>query len=156
MRQSGVQGKKVWLTYVFTSNADGSKKLPLLIIGKVQKPYAFKNKTGAQLGFYYWINAKAWMTTKIYQEWLLEWDWTLRTQGRHILLLQDKFSGHIPPSEGLTNIQIENFAPNLTAHLQPMDQSIIKCFKAHYQAGYIQHSIDNYEGDVTPSKYLQH
>ena len=57
----------------------------------------------------------------------------------------------IPPSEGITNIQIENFAPNLTAHLQPMDQGIIKCFKVHYQAGYIQHSINNYKGGVTPS-----
>ena len=150
-RQSGVRGKKVRLTYAFTSNADGSEKLPPLIIGKAWKPRAFRNKTGAQLGFYYRTNAKAWMTAKIYQEWLLEWDRTLRAKGRHILLLQDNFSGHIPPSEGLTNIQIENFAPNLTAHLQPMDQGIIKCFKAHYQAGYIQRSIDNYEGGVTPS-----
>ena len=34
----------------------------------------FQNKTGAQLGFYYQTNAKVWMTTKIYQEWLQEWD----------------------------------------------------------------------------------
>ena len=59
---------------MLTSNSDGSEKLPPLIIGKAQKPHAFKNKTGAQLGFYYWTNAKVWMTTKIYQEWLQEWD----------------------------------------------------------------------------------
>ena len=57
----------------------------------------------------------------------------------------------IPPSEGLTNIHIKNFAPNLTAHIQPMDQDNIKCFKACYKAGYIQCSSDNYEGGVTPS-----
>jgi hypothetical protein len=150
-KRSGVRGKKVQLTYAFTSNADGSEKLPPLIIGKAQKPHAFKNKTGTQLGFYYCNNAKAWITMKIYQEWLQDWDRKLRAKGRHILLLQDNFSGHIPPSEGLTNIRIENLAPNLTAHIQPMDQGIIKCFKACYQAGYIQCSIDNYEGGVTPS-----
>jgi hypothetical protein len=128
------------------SNVDGSEKLPPLIIGKAQKPHTFKNKTGTQLGFYYCNNAKAWMTTKIYQEWLQDWDQKLQAKGRHILLLQDNFSGNIPPYEGLTNICIENLAPNLTAHIQPMDQGIIKCFKAHYQAGYIQCSIDNYEG----------
>ena len=150
-RQLGVQGKNVWLTYVLTLNVDSSEKLPPLIIGKAQKPHAFKNKTGAQLGFYYRTNTKAWMTMKIYQEWLQEWDQQLRPKGRHILLLQDNFSGHIPPSKGLTNIHIKNFAPNITAHIQPMDQGIIKCFKAHYQAGYVQCSINNYEGGVTPS-----
>ena len=151
VRQLGVRGKKVRLTYAFTSNADGSEKLPPLIIGKAQKPHAFKNKTGTQLGFDYRTNAKAWMTMKIYQEWLLEWNRMLKAKGRHILLLQDNFSGHVPPSEGLTNICVKNFAPNLTAHIQPMDQGIIKSFKAHYQARYIQHSIDKYEAGVTPS-----
>ena len=49
---------------------DGSKKLPPMIIGKAQKPYTSHKKTGAQLGFYYWTNAKAWMTAKLYQEWI--------------------------------------------------------------------------------------
>ncbi|KIK78414.1 hypothetical protein PAXRUDRAFT_70463, partial [Paxillus rubicundulus Ve08.2h10] len=62
------------LTFLFTTNADGSKKLPPLIIGKYQKPFPFKNRTGAQLGFNYCNNAKAWMTSAIYQEWLLDWD----------------------------------------------------------------------------------
>jgi len=33
-----VKGKKVWLTYLFTLNADGSEKLSPLIIGKAKKP----------------------------------------------------------------------------------------------------------------------
>ncbi|KAF8219843.1 DDE-domain-containing protein, partial [Tricholoma matsutake] len=67
-RCPGVKGKKVRLTYAFTSNADGSEKLPAFIIGKAKKPHAFGNKTGTQLGFYYCNNAKAWMTTALYQE----------------------------------------------------------------------------------------
>ena len=147
----GVKGRKVRLTYAFTSNADGSEKLPAMIIGKAKKPRAFQNKTGAQLGFYYRNNAKAWMTAVLYQEWLQRWDCELGAKNRKILLLQDNFSGHIVP-DGLQNIQVENFEPNLTAHIQPMDQGIIQCFKAHYHAKYIQRAIDRYDKGVTASK----
>ena len=151
MKRSGLKSKKVRLTYALTTNADGSEKLPPLIIGKALKPRAFRNKTGTQLGFLYRTNAKAWMTTKFYQEWISDWDQKLRAKQRHILLLQDNFSGHIPP-DGLTNIQVENFKPNLTAHIQPMDQGIIRCFKSHYRAAFIQRSVDNYELGITPSE----
>lgn len=90
------------------------------------------------------------MTTKLYQEWISDWDQKLRVKGRHILLLQDNFSRHIPP-EGLTNICVENFTPNLTALIQPMDQGIIQCFKSHYCAAFIHHSVDNYKSGITPS-----
>ena len=70
---------------------------------------------------------------------------------RKVLLLQDNFSGHIVP-EGLQNIRVENFSPNLTAHVQPMDQGIIQCFKAHYRATYIHRAIDQYDSGVTPSE----
>lgn len=148
---SGVKGKKIWLTYLFTANADGSKKLPPLIIGKAHKPRAFKNKTGLQLGFNYTNNAKAWMTSAIYQEWLLDWDQQLKNENRNILLLQDNFSGHVIP-ESLTNIRVVNFKPNLTSHIQPNDQGIIRCFKAHYRTKFIHRAIGLYESDVTPSQ----
>ncbi|KAF9226434.1 DDE-domain-containing protein [Gyrodon lividus] len=137
-KQSGVKGNKAQLTYLFTTKADGSQKLPLLVIGKAQKPHAFKHKTGLQLGFYYQNNAKAWMTASLYQEW-------------KILLLQDNFAGHIVP-DTLTNIHVENSEPNLTTHVQPNDQGIIRCFKAHYHTKAIRHAIDCYEAGVTPAE----
>ena len=103
---SGTKGKKVQLTFLLTTNRDGSAKLPPFIIGKTYRPHTFNNRTGAQLGFYYWNNAKAWMMASLYQEWLLDWDTKLRWEGQHILLLQDNFSGHVIP-KGLTNMQIE-------------------------------------------------
>ena len=149
-RHSGVKGRKVRLTYAFTSNADGSEKLKPLIIGKAKKPRCFGKKTGPQLGFYYRNNAKAWMTSSLYQEWIQEWDQTLRTTNRKVLLLQDNFSGHIVP-DGLQNIHVENLAPNLTAHIQPLDQGIIHCFKAHYCSRYIQRAIHRYDEGITAS-----
>ena len=149
-KRSGVKGTKVRLTYLFTANADGSEKLPPLIIGKAKKPRAFEKKTGAQLGFHYRNNAKAWMTGDIYQEWLRQWDHKLEERKRKIVLLQDNFSGHIVP-DGLRNIHVLNFKPNLTAHVQPMDQGIIGSFKAHYRTKYFQWAINRYERGITPS-----
>ena len=148
---SGIKGKKLRLTYLFVANADGTKKLALLIIGKANKPRAFKNKTGMELGFNYRHNAKAWMTGKLYQEWLLDWDQQLARDGRQILLLHDNFAGHVVPAS-LTNIHVEPFKPNLTAHVQPNDQGIISCFKAHYHASFVQHAINHYNAGITPAK----
>jgi hypothetical protein len=91
------------------------------------------------------------MTTDLYQEWLRNWDQRLDQQlpPRKILLLQDNFSGHIVPA-GLKNIRVENFEPNLTAHIQPLDQGIIRCFKAHYRAKYIERAIARYDEGITP------
>jgi hypothetical protein len=150
-KSSGVKGTKAWLTYLLALNADGSEKLPPLIIRKFRKPQAFDNKTAAEHGFQYWNNVKAWMTGEIYQEWLRQWDFDLGTRNRKIILLQDNFSGHIVPV-GLKNIHVINFKPNLTAHVQPMDQGIIRFFKAHYQAKFIQCTINCYNQGITPSK----
>lgn len=115
----GVEGKKNQLTYLFITNADGSQKLCPLIIRKAEKPHAFNKKTGAHLSFNYKSNVKAWMTSAIYQKWLLDWDRTLRNVDRKILLLQNNFSGH-------TNIYVVNFKPviyhtsSLWNQLQPL------------------------------------
>ena len=150
-KQSGVKGKKVRLTYAFTSNSDGSVKLPPFVIGKAARPRAFNKKTGEQLGFRYRNNAKAWMTAHLYQEWIQEWDQDLQGKGQKILLLQDNFSGHIVPNN-LQNIRVENFEPNLTAHVQPKDQGIIQSFKAHYRAKFIQRAVDRYDEGITPAQ----
>jgi len=52
-QHSEVKGKKTRLTYALTTNADGSEKLPPIMIRKACKPQAFNKKTGEQLGFYY-------------------------------------------------------------------------------------------------------
>ena len=153
-QQAGVKGNKNRLTYAFTVNADGSEKLPAFIIGKAARPRAFQKKSGAQLGFYYHSNAKAWMTTELYQDWIHQWDRELQVKKRKILLLQDNFSGHIVPPD-LLNIRVENFAPNLTAHVQPLDQGIIRCFKAHYRAKFYQRAVNHYDQGISPAKIYE-
>lgn len=101
-KSSGVKGSKVRLTYAFAVNADGSHKLEPFVIGKAKQPRSFDRRTAAALGFYYRNNAKAWMTTVLYREWITKWDAELRLANRHVLLLQDNFSAHNPPDD-LTN-----------------------------------------------------
>ena len=150
-KQSGVKGKKVRLTYAFTLNANRLEKLPPFMIGKAAQPQAFNKKLGAQLGCYYQNNAKTWMTARLYEDWIQQWDAELKEKKRKILLFQDNFSGHIVPPN-LQSIMVENFKPNLTAHIQPKDQGIIRCFKAHYQKWFIQRAINHYDEGITPAE----
>ena len=102
------------LTYGFTTNATGPEKRPPFIIGKAARPHAFNKKTGAQLGFDYYNNAKAWNTTILYQGWIHDWDKELQSNNRKILLLQDNFPTHKCPDD-VQNIKVLNFEQNLTS-----------------------------------------
>ena len=66
------------------------------------------------------------------------------------MLFQDNFSAHIP-SDNLTNIRVENFAANLTSHVQPLDAGIICNFKVHYHKTFIAQAIDRYDNSITPT-----
>ena len=70
---------------------------------------------------------------------------------RKKLLFQDNFLGHIVPPN-LQSLRVENFKPNLTMHVQPKDQGIIRCFKAHYRKRFIQCAIDHYDEGITPAE----
>lgn len=133
----GVKQSKKRLTYLFAVNATGTDKRPPLVIGQAALPVCFRalRKTPVQMGFDYVHNKKAWMRTDVWNDWLQAWDKELQQSGnRQILLLVDNFSGHknmLP----LKNIRVEFLAPNMTSHIQPLDQGIIAAFKAHYRRG---------------------
>lgn len=80
--------------------------------------------------------------------------WTSGEEMKGTFSAGQYFSSHIIPS-GLQNICIKNSEPNLTTHVQPKDQGIIWCFKAHYQARFIQQAIDQYDKGVTPTKIYE-
>ncbi len=92
------------------------------------------------------------MTAPLYKEWILRWDAELRMKRRNILLLQDNFSAHIVPEDELQCMTVENFKPNMTSHVQPLDAGTIRCFKAHYRSSYIRRSIDRYDSDIPPAE----
>lgn len=66
-QMSGIKRDKTRISLVFIVNADGSHSLPINIIGQAKCPRAFNKKSGKDLGFEYYWNKKAWMTSSIFQ-----------------------------------------------------------------------------------------
>lgn len=143
--EPGVKGVKARITIVVTTNADGSDKRHLTFIGKFEHPQPFKRKGGREAHNmdYYW-NKSAWMTTKIFREWIVKWDRELRKKDRKIILWVDNFSGHVVEEGSLKNIRLEKFKANLTSVIQPCDAGIIRALKSHYHTRFVNRSIRNF------------
>ena len=94
------------------------------------------------------------MTGILWVEWVRYVDKWAKGNNRHIKLYADRFSGHLVP-EGLTNVELFFFAPNLTSHVQPMDAGIIRNFKAHYRRLFIERALERYEAGITPSSIYE-
>lgn len=148
----GVKGSKARITVVCVCNADGSDKRHLTFIGRWKSPRCFNKKTPANLGIDYHSNATSWMTSFIFEMWILAWDRQLRADKRKILLLLDNFAGHKIEENKLSNIRLVFFSPNLTAHVQPLDAGIIKAFKAHYRKRFLNRAFRRLNNTVENTK----
>jgi hypothetical protein len=132
----GRKQNKERLTLAVCCNADGSDKLPLLVIGKYENPRCFKNVNRDSFGCKYRSNPKAWMTQVIFLEWLKGFD--ARMAGRNVLLIMDNCSAHIPLMQLASVVTLRNttvfyLPPNTTSKIQPCDVGIIRSLKAYYR-----------------------
>jgi len=124
---SGTKKQKARVSLANCSNADGSDKLHLWIIGSSAQPRCFAKAhvSIASLDIIWKSNKKAWMTTVIMTEWLTWFD--KRMHGRRVLLLLDNFSAHEAAVQTLTenntlkNTRVEFLPPNCTSVYQPLD-----------------------------------
>ncbi|KAL3693992.1 hypothetical protein R1sor_007643 [Riccia sorocarpa] len=136
---SGKKKSKNRFTVALTSNMTGTVKLPPFIIHKFSNPRAFARRNirrPENLGIVWHSNSKAWMTMKLFEQYLLDFEKRLKESGRSkVLLLLDNFAGHkvISVGDRISIIRIEFLPPNVTAVFQPMDAGIIRAFKAHYR-----------------------
>ena len=139
-RLSGRKVNKERLSIALCANADGSHKLKPLIIGKFEKPRCFKNVKIQSIPMTYRNNAKAWMITSLFQEWIREFDRQvgLKHQGQRVLLLLDNCSSHKLDGLTLQFTDVHFLPPNTTSKLQPMDAGIIMSFKRHYRRFHIR------------------
>ncbi|KAI1004883.1 hypothetical protein K3495_g3333 [Podosphaera aphanis] len=113
----GLKKDKTRITLCLASNADGSDKLELMIIGHFKKPRCFQSKSGNQPGFYYRSNNKAWMTRDLFQEWLLKFIEKIKKEQRYFLLLLDNAPSHISNGLEITNVKIQFLPPNTTSQM---------------------------------------
>lgn len=137
----GRKGNKERVTFMPCSNADGSFKLPLMLIGKSKRPRALKNIH--ELPVYYASSKNAWMTRQLFKNWFFKEfvpKVTAFLEGAKLpvkaVLVLDNCSAHCCADELKTSdgaISTIFLPPNTTALLQPMDQNIIQMVKSNYK-----------------------
>ncbi|CAG2205244.1 unnamed protein product [Mytilus edulis] len=127
----GGKNRKERLTVMFACSSTGEKLKPL-VIGKSYNPRCFKNVNKGNLPVTYYSNKKAWMTTNAFIDWLRTVNTTMRLQRRHILMFLDNASSH-SKELNLSNLTLKFLPANTTSVLQPLDQGIIRAFKARYR-----------------------
>ncbi|CAB5360730.1 unnamed protein product [Rhizophagus irregularis] len=137
MDETGLFYRKERLSVALCANADGSHKLPPLIIGKYANPRCFKNVNIGNLPMSYRNNAKAWMLATIFQEWLQEFDYQvgIKHDKQRVLLLLDNYTSHKINNLVLENVEVYFLPPNMTSKLQPINSGIIIWILEQVEAG---------------------
>ncbi|XP_042226453.1 tigger transposable element-derived protein 1-like [Homarus americanus] len=138
-RAPGFKAAKDRCTVLFCGNAAGHLIRPGFIY-KSKKPRAFKHRDMSLLPVFWMYNKKAWTTSDLFLNWfhhcfLPEVERYLHQKGLEfkILLILGNAPGHPQPVEVLhEKVQVLFLPPNTTALIQPMDQGVIKTFKANY------------------------
>ncbi|XP_056645814.1 tigger transposable element-derived protein 6-like [Diorhabda sublineata] len=118
------------ITVLVAANMSGSEKRKHFVIGKSKNPHCFKNVKNLPVDYY--NNQKAWMTTDLFNKFLLDWDKELKKKRRKILLLIDNCPSHINLRD-FEFIKVVFLPPNTTSVLQPMDQGIIQKIKTNFR-----------------------
>jgi hypothetical protein len=129
----------------------GTIKLPLLLIGKYQKPRCFKNINRDILPVAYTNQKNAWMNTTIFTEWfhnkfvptiqkkLVE----LGVEPKAVLIL-DNCSAHLDESELVSKdrkVIAKYLPPNVTSLIQPMDKGVLESLKRRYRRKILEEMI---------------
>lgn len=130
------------ITVLLACNMDGSEKLKPLIVGKSAKPRCFKGVKS--LPTIYRSNKKSWMTTELFNEWLISVNRDMKKAKRKILLFLDNCTVHNNPPP-LDHVKLIFFPPNTTSKLQPLDQGIIQNFKILYRREIVSLVLDSIE-----------
>ncbi|XP_054259713.1 jerky protein homolog-like [Macrosteles quadrilineatus] len=138
----GYKKKKERVTIMACSNVTGNNKLKLCMIGKSNKPRAFKNfKDQSTLPVWYRGQKSAWMNSAIFREWFnnqfvpsVEKFAEKNNLPKKAILLLDNAPSH-PSADELTSGEIKCvfLPPNVTSLCQPMDQGVLETLKRLYR-----------------------
>ncbi|XP_062844657.1 tigger transposable element-derived protein 1-like [Trichomycterus rosablanca] len=148
----GFKAHKDRITLVMCGNAAGFMIKPGLIY-KSKNPRALKNKNKNLLPVYWMHNPKAWITRFLTSDWfhqcfIPEVKIYLAEKGLEfkVLLLLDDAEGH-PLDLSNQGVKIEFLPPNTTSLIQPMDQGVIRAFKALYTRNTLQNMVEAMDMD---------
>lgn len=122
VRAPALKQRKDRVTMVVAVNSDGSDKLPLLFLGRSQRPQRLSRTS---TGVHYVVTARGWMTASVFQRWLLQLDERVSGEVRTILILVDNTPSHKLGDVALTNVTAAYSPLHTTSLLQLMDQGVI-------------------------------
>ncbi|XP_054648760.1 tigger transposable element-derived protein 1-like [Dunckerocampus dactyliophorus] len=143
----GFKAYKDRVTVVMCGNAEGFLLKPALIY-KAKNPRALKNKNKNLLPVHWMHNANGRITKQLTSDWfhkcfIPQVKLYLVEKGLefNVLLLMDNAEGH---AQELTydGVRIEFLPPNTTSLIQPIDQGVIRTFKALYTRNALQHLVE--------------
>ena len=106
---AGGKHSKVRLTGMAAASAIG-EKLPMFVIGRSAKPRCFKNVKN--LPCRYRAQAKSWMDSFLFDEWVKELDRKFEGQNRKVALIVDNCPAHPSIEEGLKAVEVIFLPPN--------------------------------------------
>ena len=152
LKRPGFKAHKDRVTLVMCGNAAGFMLKPGLIY-KSLNPRALKNKNKTLLPVYWMSNKKAWITKTLTVDWFLncfipQVKLYLAEKGLpfKVLLLMDCAGGHATDLH-YKGVKVEFLPPNTTSIIQPMDQGVIRAFKALYTRATMEGLIENIDED---------
>ena len=171
----GHKKSKDRVTVNLCSNAAGTIKLPLHVIGKANRPRCFKGVNMKLLPVCYRGQKNAWMDCNLFREWFHDcFVPSVRTsllalgQEAKAVLVLDNCSAHPDPSELVSKDGkiLAKFLPaNVTSLVQPMDQGVIETVKRNYKKKLLRgviiaddqgESIIDFVKSVNMSKVVQY
>lgn len=148
----GHKVSKERLTLMCCSNATGTHKVKLFVVGKSKKPRSFKGTRAVNMPVDYSNQKKGWMNKEICHDWFHNKFCPsvrqfLKSKGlpEKAVLLLDNAPSH--PDELLLksengNIFVKYLPPNVTALIQPMDQGVIASLKRNYRSSVLRKFIE--------------
>ncbi|KAF7685383.1 Tigger transposable element-derived protein 6, partial [Cucumispora dikerogammari] len=142
--RKGFKNFKDRVSIMLCCNMNGKDRLHPLIIGKSKKPRCFK-KFSDKTSVDYTSSRRAWMTSEIFNDWLSKWNTKLKKNNKKILLLLDNCPAH-KCRDQLSQIELMFLPKNSTGELQPLDNGIIRTFKANfekYKLNFILEKVEN-------------
>ena len=86
----GLKQSKERISIALCCNASGTDKQKPLVIGKFARPRCFVKTFDLKIYVDYTFNKKAWMTSSVFQDWLKQFDKSMRLQGQHAILSLSK------------------------------------------------------------------
>ena len=110
------KNSKERISVLVACNQDGADKLPLLVIGKIAKPWCFRGSNMDLIPVTYKSLKKAWIDSVLFEEWVRKIDRKMKAANGHILLFIDNCTAHVSVT-GLTNMRLIVFPPNCKSRL---------------------------------------